>query len=138
MEESYHAAARRGTLQNILSYSLELKYLIIGHAAAVQGEILCLTSNMKTVSNLSWYRYHGLYQMQWCTSVKKCLYFHKKGAHKIAIVCMWTRELQSYEYVNFVNFSFSKVNVKWIICFIFWIIKQFSLLAKIMGGTWKN
>lgn len=50
MEESYYAAARRDTLQNILSYSLELKYLIIGHAAAVQGEILSLMSNMNTVS----------------------------------------------------------------------------------------
>lgn len=46
MEESYHAAARRDTLQNIRSYSFELKYLIIGHAAAVQGEILSLMSNI--------------------------------------------------------------------------------------------
>lgn len=45
MEESYHSAARRDTLQNILSYSLELKYLIIGHAAAIQGKILCLMHN---------------------------------------------------------------------------------------------
>ncbi|XP_053490494.1 glypican-5b isoform X1 [Ictalurus furcatus] len=44
MEESYHAAARRGTLQNILSYSLELKYLIIGHAAAVQDTFHSLLS----------------------------------------------------------------------------------------------
>ncbi|XP_053368571.1 glypican-5b isoform X1 [Clarias gariepinus] len=44
MEESYHVAARRGTLQNILSYSLELKYLIIAHAAAVQDTIHSLLS----------------------------------------------------------------------------------------------
>ncbi|TSK53749.1 Glypican-5 [Bagarius yarrelli] len=44
MEESYHAAARRDTLQNILSYSLELKYLIIGHAAAIQDTFHSLLS----------------------------------------------------------------------------------------------
>lgn len=56
MEESYHAAARRDTLQNILSYSLELKFLIIGHAAAIQGEILSLMCNVnsETASHFSW------------------------------------------------------------------------------------
>ncbi|KAI5101129.1 glypican 5b precursor [Silurus meridionalis] len=44
MEESYHAAARRDTMQNILSYSLELKYLIISHAAAVQDTFHSLLS----------------------------------------------------------------------------------------------
>lgn len=38
MEERYHAAVRRDTLQNILSYSFELKYLILGHASAFQGK----------------------------------------------------------------------------------------------------
>ncbi len=37
MEESYYAAAQRDTLQNILSYSFELKYLILGHASSFQG-----------------------------------------------------------------------------------------------------
>lgn len=37
MEESYYAAAQRDTLHNILSYSFELKYLILGHASTFQG-----------------------------------------------------------------------------------------------------
>ncbi|KAG7327482.1 hypothetical protein KOW79_009088 [Hemibagrus wyckioides] len=44
MEESYHNAARRDTTQNILSYSLELKYLIINHAAAIQDTFHSLLS----------------------------------------------------------------------------------------------
>ncbi|XP_066503962.1 glypican-5b [Hoplias malabaricus] len=44
MEESYHAAARRDTLQNILSYSFELKYLILGHAEAFQETFHSLLS----------------------------------------------------------------------------------------------
>ncbi|XP_007252665.3 glypican-5b [Astyanax mexicanus] len=36
MEESYRNAARRDTLQNILSYSFELKYLILGHTEDFQ------------------------------------------------------------------------------------------------------
>lgn len=46
MEEAYQAAANRDTMQNILSYSLELKYLIIGHAAAIQGESLSVIHNI--------------------------------------------------------------------------------------------
>lgn len=38
MEESYQAAVRRETLQNIRSYSFELKYLIVGHSSAFQGK----------------------------------------------------------------------------------------------------
>ncbi|CDQ65828.1 unnamed protein product [Oncorhynchus mykiss] len=38
MEESYQAAVRRETLQNIRSYSFELKFLIVGHASAFQGK----------------------------------------------------------------------------------------------------
>ncbi|XP_026781437.3 glypican-5 isoform X1 [Pangasianodon hypophthalmus] len=36
MEESYKVAAVRDTVQNIRSYSFELKYLLLGHAAAFQ------------------------------------------------------------------------------------------------------
>uniref|UniRef100_A0A8C7LIM9 Glypican 5c n=1 Tax=Oncorhynchus kisutch TaxID=8019 RepID=A0A8C7LIM9_ONCKI len=38
MEESYQVAVRRETLQNVRSYSFELKYLISGHATAFQGK----------------------------------------------------------------------------------------------------
>jgi hypothetical protein len=38
MEESYQEAVRRETLQNVRSYSFELKYLISGHAIAFQGK----------------------------------------------------------------------------------------------------
>ncbi|CDQ70875.1 unnamed protein product [Oncorhynchus mykiss] len=38
MEESYQEAVRRETLQNVRSYSFELKYLISGHATAFQGK----------------------------------------------------------------------------------------------------
>ncbi|XP_034147369.1 glypican-5 isoform X2 [Esox lucius] len=44
MEESYQAAVRRETLQNIRSYSFELKYLISGHAAAFQDTFQYLLS----------------------------------------------------------------------------------------------
>ncbi|XP_072516650.1 glypican-5b [Salminus brasiliensis] len=44
MEESYHAAARRDTLQNILSYSFELKYLILGHMSDFQDTFHSLLS----------------------------------------------------------------------------------------------
>ncbi|MCJ8745046.1 hypothetical protein PDJAM_G00125870 [Pangasius djambal] len=36
MEESYKVAAVRDTMQNIRSYSFELKFLLLGHAAAFQ------------------------------------------------------------------------------------------------------
>uniref|UniRef100_A0A8C1SKB5 Glypican 5b n=1 Tax=Cyprinus carpio TaxID=7962 RepID=A0A8C1SKB5_CYPCA len=44
MEESYYAAAQRDTLQNILSYSFELKYLILGHASSFQDTFHSLLS----------------------------------------------------------------------------------------------
>lgn len=44
MEESYQAAVRRETLQNIRSYSFELKYLISGHATAFQDTFQYLLS----------------------------------------------------------------------------------------------
>ncbi|XP_017548766.1 glypican-5b [Pygocentrus nattereri] len=44
MEESYHAAALRDTLQNILSYSFELKYLILGHTSAFHDTFQSLLS----------------------------------------------------------------------------------------------
>ncbi|XP_062868805.1 glypican-5b [Trichomycterus rosablanca] len=44
MEESYHAAAHRDTLQSILSYNLELKYLILGHATEFQDTFHSLLS----------------------------------------------------------------------------------------------
>ncbi|XP_016295852.1 glypican-5-like [Sinocyclocheilus anshuiensis] len=44
MEESYYAAAQRDTLQNILSYSFELKYLILGHASSFQDTFYSLLS----------------------------------------------------------------------------------------------
>ncbi|XP_026861351.2 glypican-5b isoform X2 [Electrophorus electricus] len=44
MEQSYDAAARRDTLQNILSYSFELKYLILGHASAYRDTFYSLLS----------------------------------------------------------------------------------------------
>ncbi|KAK1806075.1 hypothetical protein P4O66_013113, partial [Electrophorus voltai] len=44
MEQSYDAAARRDTLQNILSYSFELKYLILGHASAYRDTFHSLLS----------------------------------------------------------------------------------------------
>lgn len=37
MEEHYKVAAVRDTVQNIRSYSFELKFLLSGHAAAFQG-----------------------------------------------------------------------------------------------------
>ncbi|XP_024269312.1 glypican-5-like [Oncorhynchus tshawytscha] len=51
MEESYQAAVRRETLQNIRSYSFELKYLIVGHASAFQDtfqSLLSFTLNLTT------------------------------------------------------------------------------------------
>uniref|UniRef100_A0A4W5MB80 Glypican 5b n=1 Tax=Hucho hucho TaxID=62062 RepID=A0A4W5MB80_9TELE len=51
MEESYQAAVRRETLQNIRSYSFELKYLIVGHSSAFQDtfqSLLSLTLNLTT------------------------------------------------------------------------------------------
>ncbi|KAL4631050.1 glypican-5-like [Arapaima gigas] len=44
MEESYLAAVRRETLQNIRSYSFELKYLIMGHATSFQETFESLVS----------------------------------------------------------------------------------------------
>ncbi|XP_071201484.1 glypican-5b isoform X3 [Salvelinus alpinus] len=44
MEESYQAAVRRETLQNIRSYSFELKYLIVGHSSAFQDTFQSLLS----------------------------------------------------------------------------------------------
>ncbi|XP_029102006.1 glypican-5b isoform X2 [Scleropages formosus] len=44
MEESYLAAVRRETLQNIRSYSFELKYLIVGHATSFQETFQSLVS----------------------------------------------------------------------------------------------
>ncbi|KAJ8011815.1 hypothetical protein DPEC_G00062180 [Dallia pectoralis] len=44
MEESYQVAVRRETLQNIRSYSFELKYLISGHATAFQDTFQYLLS----------------------------------------------------------------------------------------------
>lgn len=44
MEESYYSAAQRDTLQNILSYSFELKYLILGHASSFQDTFHSLLS----------------------------------------------------------------------------------------------
>ncbi|XP_067110061.1 glypican-5-like [Osmerus mordax] len=44
MEDSYQAAVRRETLQNIHSYSSELKYLISGHAIAFQDTFQYLLS----------------------------------------------------------------------------------------------
>ncbi|XP_048866981.1 glypican-5b isoform X2 [Brienomyrus brachyistius] len=44
MEESYQAAVRRETLQNIRSYSFELKYLIMGHATSFQDTFQSLVS----------------------------------------------------------------------------------------------
>ncbi|XP_056304242.1 glypican-5b isoform X2 [Danio aesculapii] len=44
MEDSYFSAAQRDTLQNILSYSFELKYLILGHASSFQDTFHSLLS----------------------------------------------------------------------------------------------
>ncbi|XP_064794756.1 glypican-5-like isoform X1 [Oncorhynchus masou masou] len=44
MEESYQEAVRRETLQNVRSYSFELKYLISGHATAFQDTFQYLLS----------------------------------------------------------------------------------------------
>ncbi|KAG7488353.1 hypothetical protein MATL_G00034470 [Megalops atlanticus] len=44
MEESYQVAVRRETLQNIRSYSFELKYLIVGHASSFQDTFQSLVS----------------------------------------------------------------------------------------------
>ncbi|XP_055723118.1 glypican-5-like isoform X1 [Salvelinus fontinalis] len=44
MEESYQVAVRRETLQNVRSYSFELKYLISGHATAFQDTFQYLLS----------------------------------------------------------------------------------------------
>ncbi|XP_052333015.1 glypican-5-like isoform X2 [Oncorhynchus keta] len=44
MEESYQEAVRRETLQNVRSYSFELKYLISGHAIAFQDTFQYLLS----------------------------------------------------------------------------------------------
>uniref|UniRef100_A0A8C1ABI5 Glypican 5b n=1 Tax=Cyprinus carpio carpio TaxID=630221 RepID=A0A8C1ABI5_CYPCA len=44
MEESYYTAAQRDTLQSILSYSFELKYLILGHASSFQDTFHSLLS----------------------------------------------------------------------------------------------
>ncbi|XP_051980366.1 glypican-5-like [Xyrauchen texanus] len=44
MEESYYAAAKRDTLQDIFSYSLELKFLILGHASSLQDTFQSLLS----------------------------------------------------------------------------------------------
>ncbi|XP_066565874.1 glypican-5 isoform X2 [Amia ocellicauda] len=44
MEESYQVAVRRETLQNVRSYSFELKYLIVGHATAFQDTFQSLVS----------------------------------------------------------------------------------------------
>ncbi|XP_076847758.1 glypican-5b [Brachyhypopomus gauderio] len=44
MEESYHAAARRDIFQNILSYSFELKYLILNHASVYHDTFHSLLS----------------------------------------------------------------------------------------------
>ncbi|KAJ8390338.1 hypothetical protein AAFF_G00107320 [Aldrovandia affinis] len=53
MEESYQAAVRREVLQNIRSYSFELKYLIMSHATAFQDTFQSLVSfSMSHVSSL--------------------------------------------------------------------------------------
>ncbi|TRY84892.1 hypothetical protein DNTS_010865 [Danionella cerebrum] len=44
MEESYYTAAQRETLHNILSYSFELKFLILGHASSFQNTFHSLIS----------------------------------------------------------------------------------------------
>ncbi|XP_059914843.1 glypican-5-like [Gadus macrocephalus] len=44
MEESYQLAVKRDTLQNIRSYSFELKYLLTGHASAFQDAFQYLLS----------------------------------------------------------------------------------------------
>ncbi|XP_051978284.1 glypican-5-like isoform X1 [Xyrauchen texanus] len=44
MEVSYYAAAQRDTLQNILSYSFELKFLILGHVSSFQDSFHSLLS----------------------------------------------------------------------------------------------
>ncbi|KAJ8376815.1 hypothetical protein SKAU_G00073950 [Synaphobranchus kaupii] len=44
MEESYQLAVRRETLQNIRSYSFELKYLIVGHISSFQDTFQSLVS----------------------------------------------------------------------------------------------
>ncbi|KAJ8279856.1 hypothetical protein COCON_G00069220 [Conger conger] len=44
MEESYQVAVRRETLQNIRSYSFELKYLIVGHISSFQDTFQSLVS----------------------------------------------------------------------------------------------
>ncbi|KAK7126719.1 hypothetical protein R3I94_018037 [Phoxinus phoxinus] len=44
MEESYYAAAQRDTHHSILSYSFELKYLILGHASTFQDTFHSLLS----------------------------------------------------------------------------------------------
>ncbi|KAL4635939.1 glypican-5-like [Arapaima gigas] len=53
MEESYQTAVRRETLQNIRSYSFEVKYLIMSHAAALQDILRSVISfSMGLVSSL--------------------------------------------------------------------------------------
>ncbi|KAG7457055.1 hypothetical protein MATL_G00242400 [Megalops atlanticus] len=53
MEENYLAAVKRETVQNIRSYSFELKYLIMSHAAAFQDTFQSLVSfSMSHVSSL--------------------------------------------------------------------------------------
>ncbi|XP_036410817.1 glypican-5-like [Megalops cyprinoides] len=63
MEESYLAAVRRETVQNIRSYSFELKYLIMSHAAAFQDTFQSLVSfSMSHVSSLFDSSYQALAQ----------------------------------------------------------------------------
>ncbi|XP_028834477.1 glypican-5 isoform X2 [Denticeps clupeoides] len=53
MEESYQVAVRRETMQNIRSYSFELKYLLSAHSAAFQDSFQSLmTFSLSHVSNL--------------------------------------------------------------------------------------
>ncbi|XP_035270528.1 glypican-5b isoform X3 [Anguilla anguilla] len=53
MEESYQLAVQRETLQNIRSYSFELKYLIVGHISSFQDTFQSLVSfTMNHTSNL--------------------------------------------------------------------------------------
>lgn len=44
MEQGYYTAAQRDTLQNIQSYSFELKYLLLGHASSFQDTFHSLLS----------------------------------------------------------------------------------------------